>query len=49
MTEEVTKGNPWAPDSPTLRSISRAAFELEDYWRIVEILHKRFFCLLFLL
>ncbi|KAK6646055.1 hypothetical protein PHAVU_L005243 [Phaseolus vulgaris] len=41
MTEEVTKGNPWAPDSPTLRSISRAAFELEDYWRIVEILHKR--------
>jgi len=43
MTEEVTKGNPWAPDSPTLRSISRAAFELEDYWRIVEILHKRFF------
>ncbi|QCE09230.1 epsin-3-like [Vigna unguiculata] len=41
MTEEVTRGNPWAPDSPTLRSISRAAFELDDYWRIVEILHKR--------
>ncbi|TKY48422.1 Epsin-2 protein [Spatholobus suberectus] len=41
MTEEATKGNPWAPDSPTLRSISKAAFELDDYWRIVEILHKR--------
>ncbi|XP_027347193.1 epsin-3-like [Abrus precatorius] len=41
MTEEATSGNPWAPDSPTLRSISRAAFELDDYWRIVEILHKR--------
>ncbi|KAK7404576.1 hypothetical protein VNO78_05529 [Psophocarpus tetragonolobus] len=41
MTEEATSGNPWAPDSRTLRSISRAAFELEDYWRIVEILHKR--------
>ncbi|XP_020223453.1 uncharacterized protein LOC109805691 isoform X1 [Cajanus cajan] len=41
MTEEATKGNPWAPDSPTLGSISRAAFELDDYWRIVEILHKR--------
>ncbi|TKY67350.1 Epsin-2 protein [Spatholobus suberectus] len=41
MTEEGTSGNPWAPDSRTLRSISRAAFELEDYWRIVEILHKR--------
>jgi len=43
MTEEATSGNPWAPDSRTLRSISRAAFELDDYWRIVEILHKRFF------
>ncbi|XP_020214563.1 epsin-3 [Cajanus cajan] len=42
MTEEATSGNPWAPDSRTLRSISRAAFELDDYWRIVEILHKRF-------
>ncbi|RDX81462.1 Epsin-3 [Mucuna pruriens] len=42
MTEEATKGNSWAPDSPTLRSISRAAFELDDYWRIVGILHKRF-------
>ncbi|KAF7805459.1 epsin-3-like [Senna tora] len=41
MTEDATNGNPWAPDSPTLRSISRAAFELDDYWRIVEILHKR--------
>ncbi|RDY09514.1 Epsin-2, partial [Mucuna pruriens] len=41
MTEEATSGNPWAPDSRTLRSISRAAFELDDYWRIVEILHKR--------
>ncbi|KAK7262456.1 hypothetical protein RJT34_30029 [Clitoria ternatea] len=41
MVEEATSGNTWAPDSPTLRSISRAAFELDDYWRIVEILHKR--------
>lgn len=42
LTEDSTNGNSWAPDAPTLRSISRAAFELEDYWRIVEILHKRF-------
>ncbi|KAE9593253.1 hypothetical protein Lal_00028804 [Lupinus albus] len=41
MTEEATNGNPWAPDTPTLISISKAAFELDDYWRIVEILHKR--------
>ncbi|KAJ7947655.1 ENTH/VHS family protein [Quillaja saponaria] len=40
-TEEATNGNPWAPDTPTLRSISKAAFELDDYWRIMEILHRR--------
>ncbi|KAJ6750638.1 hypothetical protein OIU85_001200 [Salix viminalis] len=42
LAEEATGGNPWAPDNPTLGSISRAAFEVDDYWRIVEILHKRF-------
>ncbi|KAJ8750472.1 hypothetical protein K2173_015615 [Erythroxylum novogranatense] len=42
LTEEATNGNPWAPDTRILGSISRAAFELDDYWRIVEILHKRF-------
>ncbi|KAI4334521.1 hypothetical protein L6164_019204 [Bauhinia variegata] len=41
MTEEATNGNPWSPDTPTLRSISRAAFELDDFSRIVDILHKR--------
>lgn len=42
LTEEATNGNPWAPDTRTLGSISKAAFELDDYTRIVEILHKRF-------
>ncbi|PKA48557.1 hypothetical protein AXF42_Ash017456 [Apostasia shenzhenica] len=42
MTEDATKGNPWAPDAKTMAFISRAAFEIDDYWRIVEILHKRF-------
>lgn len=41
LTEEATNGNPWAPDPRTMRFISRAAFEIDDYWRIVEILHKR--------
>ncbi|XP_058199568.1 epsin-3 isoform X2 [Rhododendron vialii] len=40
LTEEATNGNPWAPDTRTLKIISRAAFEVDDYWRIVEILHK---------
>ncbi|PON36719.1 ENTH domain containing protein [Parasponia andersonii] len=42
LTEEATVGNPWAPDARTLSSISRSAFEIDDYTRIVEILHKRF-------
>ncbi|WCJ41226.1 ENTH/VHS family protein [Euphorbia peplus] len=42
LTEEAANGNPWSPDTRTLGSISKAAFELDDYWRIVEILHNRF-------
>ncbi|XP_022756603.1 ENTH domain-containing protein C794.11c-like [Durio zibethinus] len=41
LTEEATNGNTRAPDTRTLGSISKAAFELDDYWRIVEILHKK--------
>ncbi|XP_058099208.1 uncharacterized protein LOC131243708 isoform X2 [Magnolia sinica] len=41
LTEEATDGKPSGPDAQTMGLISRAAFEIDDYWRIVEILHKR--------
>ncbi|XP_074290498.1 epsin-3 [Silene latifolia] len=41
MTEEATNANPWAPNTQTLGLISRAAFEVDDYWRIVDILHNK--------
>ncbi|KAL9247664.1 hypothetical protein vseg_021072 [Gypsophila vaccaria] len=41
MTEEATNANPWAPNTQTLGLISRAAFEVDDYWRIVDILHTK--------
>ncbi|KAI9157317.1 hypothetical protein LWI28_020549 [Acer negundo] len=41
LTEEATNGNPRPPDTQTMGVISRAAFEVDDYWRIVEILHQR--------
>ncbi|KAM7271369.1 hypothetical protein ACFE04_030583 [Oxalis oulophora] len=41
LTEEATDGDPRPPDTRTMGVISRAAFEVDDYWRIVEILHKR--------
>lgn len=42
MTEEATDGESWGPNTQTLGSISKAAFEFEDYLRIVDVLHKRF-------
>ncbi|WCJ19609.1 ENTH/VHS family protein [Euphorbia peplus] len=42
LTEEATNGDFWAPDARSLALISRAAFEVDDYWRIVDILHTRF-------
>ncbi|XP_019263351.1 PREDICTED: uncharacterized protein LOC109241091 isoform X3 [Nicotiana attenuata] len=42
LAEEATNGNPGAPDTRTLKMISKAAFEVDDYWRIVGILHKKF-------
>ncbi|MQL87754.1 hypothetical protein Taro_020300, partial [Colocasia esculenta] len=41
LAEEATNGNPWAPDTRTMGFISRAAFELDNYWRIVDLLHMR--------
>ncbi|KAK1320546.1 hypothetical protein QJS10_CPA03g01611 [Acorus calamus] len=42
LTEEATNGTPCGPETRTMGLIARAAFEIDDYWRIVEILHKRF-------
>ncbi|KAF3641112.1 putative U-box domain-containing protein 33-like [Capsicum annuum] len=41
LTEEATNGTPGAPDTKTLKIIAKAAFEVDDYWRIVGILHKK--------
>ncbi|AEE78170.1 putative protein [Arabidopsis thaliana] len=41
MTEEATDGESCGPNTQTLGSISKAAFEFEDYLAIVEVLHKR--------
>ncbi|KAK4340405.1 hypothetical protein RND71_041867 [Anisodus tanguticus] len=41
LAEEATTGDLSTPNMQTMRLISRAAFEVDDYWRIVDILHKR--------
>ncbi|URD89586.1 Antigenic determinant of rec-A protein [Musa troglodytarum] len=43
LAEEATRTKPWPPrDTRTLRVISRAAFEVDDFWRVADVLHKRF-------
>ncbi|KAK4406138.1 Clathrin interactor EPSIN 3 [Sesamum angolense] len=41
LTEEVTNGDSMAADVHAITLISRAAFEVDDYERIVHILHLR--------
>ena len=41
MAEDATNGDTWPPDTRAIGVISRAAFEVDDYGRIVEILHTR--------
>ncbi|KAJ9562419.1 hypothetical protein OSB04_007579 [Centaurea solstitialis] len=44
LVEESTNGNPinpCAPDARTLKMIPKAAYEIDDYWRIANVLHNR--------
>ncbi|KAL7127418.1 hypothetical protein ABFS83_14G251600 [Erythranthe nasuta] len=41
LAEEATNGNLGGPDARILKILTKAAFEVDDYWRIVGILHKR--------
>ncbi|KAK1284202.1 Clathrin interactor EPSIN 1 [Acorus calamus] len=42
LTEEAMNSDPWGPDARTMTRISEASFDVDDYWRIVDILHRRF-------
>ncbi|OMO95447.1 hypothetical protein COLO4_15892 [Corchorus olitorius] len=41
LAEEATNSDPWGPDAKTMTKISEASFYVDDYWRIVYVLHKR--------
>lgn len=41
LTREATNGSRHGPDARTMDLVSRAAFEIDDFGRIVELLHKR--------
>lgn len=41
MTEDATNAEEWGPTTTAMASISDAAYNSEDYLRIVQVLHKR--------
>lgn len=41
LTEEALNSDPWGPDAKTMTRISEAAYDMDDYWRIVGIIHMR--------
>lgn len=41
MTEEATNGDASPPNVKTMGLIARQAFEIDEYVRIADILHKR--------
>ncbi|XVF28581.1 hypothetical protein REPUB_Repub15cG0042400 [Reevesia pubescens] len=41
LAEEATNTDPWGPDARTMTKISEASFCIDDYWRIVYVIHKR--------
>nr|XP_011462275.1 PREDICTED: clathrin interactor EPSIN 1 [Fragaria vesca subsp. vesca] len=41
--EEATNGEPCSPDAKTMTKLAAASFEMEDYWRIVDILHRKLY------
>ncbi|XP_039048761.1 epsin-3 [Hibiscus syriacus] len=41
LTEDATNNDPWGPDVRTMTKISETSFNMEDYWRIVHIIHRR--------
>lgn len=41
MTEEATSGDASPPNVKTMSLIARQAFEIDEYVRISDILHKR--------
>ncbi|MCL7050283.1 hypothetical protein MKW94_005646 [Papaver nudicaule] len=41
LAEEATNSDPRSPDARTMNRIADASFDIDDYWRIVEVIHKR--------
>ncbi|XP_010265044.1 PREDICTED: epsin-3 [Nelumbo nucifera] len=45
LAEEATNNDPWGPDARTMTRIAQASYDIDDYWRIVDVLHRRFYAI----
>lgn len=45
----MTNDDPSSPDAKTMTKIAEASFDTVDYWRIVDVLHRKYELVLFLL
>ncbi|KAK7356674.1 hypothetical protein VNO80_15949 [Phaseolus coccineus] len=43
LAEEATNKDDCSPDAKTMTRIAEASFDIDDYWRIVDILRQRFY------
>ncbi|MED6113771.1 hypothetical protein PIB30_073983 [Stylosanthes scabra] len=43
LAEEAINKDDCSPDAKTMTRIAEASFELDDYWRIVDVLHSRLY------
>ncbi|KAA8527779.1 hypothetical protein F0562_035352 [Nyssa sinensis] len=41
LAEEATNNEPCSPDAKTMTTIAEASYDIDDYWRIVDVLHRR--------
>ncbi|CAJ2628133.1 unnamed protein product [Trifolium pratense] len=43
LAEEVTNKDDCSPDAKTMTQIAEASFDIDEYWRIVDVLHRRLY------
>ncbi|KAJ4968805.1 hypothetical protein NE237_015506 [Protea cynaroides] len=45
LTEEALNSDPWGPDAKTMTRIAESSYDIDDYWRIVDVIHRRLYVL----
>ncbi|XP_044486373.1 uncharacterized protein LOC123211647 [Mangifera indica] len=41
LAEEATNSDPRGPEARIMTEVAEASFDIDDYWRVVDVLHRR--------